>query len=680
MLAGCRAVEKGGFSPPPPGSLPVIALSSASLGFSAQAAGTAPASQDVQVTNSGGGTLTGLGLGTIVYKTGEPAGWLAAVQLNAVAAPATLTIQPTPGTLPPGTYSAEIPVVSTLTGVASQSVQVVFDVTSGPVVDVSPAAVNINSTPTLINPPAVTVQVNNVGVGALTGLSAGPVQYGPGEPVGWLTTVSLAGTTGPTTLKLQATPGTLGNGSYTAKVPVRSNIPGIPSDEVLVSFTISNGAIIDFSPASATFSASAGGANPAAQTVTVNNAGSGSLTGLQIEAIDYGIGQPGGWLAASLSGTTAPASMTLQAAVTSLTAGTYSALVTVGSTDPSVASRVFSASFTITAPPTLSLNPTGVSFSGVAGGSAPAPQVVSVINSGSGAITGLTTGPVAYGSGASGWLTATLARNFAPTTLNLAPSLSGLAPGSYTATVPVNSAVAGVASKNVSVTLNVGQAGATAVTVISGSGQSGYVGGVLAQPLVGRVFGAGNAPLAGVPVTWKANQGGTVFNAVSISDSIGNVSASWQLGSIQGTQTVDLSVSGLPSVSFSASAGPSPNTGNPNEPPGFTKITERSFNSPNEDGWTARADPYYQIVADPSGPKSPGSIGRAIFPKGFVGGSGPILLARSFTPTRRLYISAWFRMSANWQGHRSGVNKIFHVWMDGRNKAIPTAMGIDSNP
>ncbi|HXI22113.1 MAG TPA: hypothetical protein VNH46_13555, partial [Gemmatimonadales bacterium] len=147
-----------------------------------------------------------------------------------------------------------------------------------------------------------------------------------------------------------------------------------------------------------------------------------------------------------------------------------------------------------------------------------------------------------------------------------------------------------------------------------------------------------------------------------------------------GTQTVDLSVSGLPSVSFSASAGPSPNTGNPNEPPGFTKLTERSFNAPLEDGWTARADPYYQIVADPSGPKSPGSIGRAIFPKGFVGGSGPILLARSFTPSRRLYISAWFRMSANWQGHRSGVNKIFHVWMDGRNKAVPTAMGIDSNP
>ena len=81
------------------------------------------------------------------------------------------------------------------------------------------------------------------------------------------------------------------------------------------------------SSASANFAVTAGAASPAAQSVTVTNGGTGTLSGLAAGTVVYTAGPTTGWLTANLSGATAPATLTLTATTGTLTAGTYTATV-----------------------------------------------------------------------------------------------------------------------------------------------------------------------------------------------------------------------------------------------------------------------------------------------------------------------------------------------------------------
>lgn len=87
---------------------------------------------------------------------------------------------------------------------------------------------------------------------------------------------------------------------------------------------------IDLSTSTVAF-ATTGSGNPPNQTVQITNGGSGTLTGLAVGSASYGAGQPSGWLAASLSGTTDPATLTLSVTTGSLAAGSYTATLPVSS-------------------------------------------------------------------------------------------------------------------------------------------------------------------------------------------------------------------------------------------------------------------------------------------------------------------------------------------------------------
>src|SRR5205807_6190622 len=107
---------------------PTILLTPSSATFSAVVGGGNPATQTVGVTNSGGGTLNGLAVGTITYGAGA-SGWLTA-SLNQAAAPATVTLGATTGALAVGTYTATVPVTSTAASVTNspQNIAVTFTV------------------------------------------------------------------------------------------------------------------------------------------------------------------------------------------------------------------------------------------------------------------------------------------------------------------------------------------------------------------------------------------------------------------------------------------------------------------------------------------------------------------------------------------------------------------------
>jgi hypothetical protein len=79
------------------------------------------------VTNGGTGTLSGLAIGQVTYGP-EAANWLD-LELSGTEAPATLRLGVTAASLLAGTYTATIPITSTLVGVSPQNINVTFLVT-----------------------------------------------------------------------------------------------------------------------------------------------------------------------------------------------------------------------------------------------------------------------------------------------------------------------------------------------------------------------------------------------------------------------------------------------------------------------------------------------------------------------------------------------------------------------
>jgi len=109
---------------------------------------------------------------------------------------------------------------------------------------------------------------------------------------------------------------------------------------------------IALSAPSAGFLGTEGGADPAAQAVDVTADGPGAIVGLAA-SVAYAAGEPQGWLAAGLSATTAPATLTLEPSVAGLPAGLYGATVTV--TGSGTASETLAVALVLTqsSPPTI---------------------------------------------------------------------------------------------------------------------------------------------------------------------------------------------------------------------------------------------------------------------------------------------------------------------------------------
>src|SRR6185436_16517304 len=78
---------------------------------------------------------------------------------------------------------------------------------------------------------------------------------------------------------------------------------------------------IGVSPTSFSFSATAGGANPANQTLNITNTGGGTLT--------YSLSDDATWLSLSPTSGNAPSSSTLSVNISGLAVGTYNATITV---------------------------------------------------------------------------------------------------------------------------------------------------------------------------------------------------------------------------------------------------------------------------------------------------------------------------------------------------------------
>jgi hypothetical protein len=239
---------------------------------------------------------------------------------------------------------------------------------------------------------------------------------------------------------------------------VRGAAPGLADRTATLFLNVSAAPAIALAPTSVTLSATAGGANPAAQTVSVSNSGGGTLSGLTA-SVAYTAGQPSEWLTATLSASTAPSTLTLTATTGSLAAGSYTASVAVAAPVAVNSPQTVTVTFTLSAGPQISLSSSNLTFNVTQGGPDPSFQTIGISNSGTGTLSGLNIGTITYGPGASGWLRApqlNLTTASASTSLLVQTQpLDLIRPGTYTATIPVQSAVAGNSPQNLYVTLNV---------------------------------------------------------------------------------------------------------------------------------------------------------------------------------------------------------------------------------
>ena len=172
--------------------------------------------------------------------------------------------------------------------------------------------------------------VDNGGGGTLGSLSTS-ISYTSGEGE-WLS-ASLSTTTAPTELTVSVRGRGLPEGSYEGQVAVSD---GEASTSVTVALTVTEPPPeISLSPSSVSFSGIVDQSPPSSQSVSVTNGGGGNLNALGLQIV---YGGTSGWLDATLSRATAPATITLRPSTTSMEAGTYTATVQV--TSPVADNRV----------------------------------------------------------------------------------------------------------------------------------------------------------------------------------------------------------------------------------------------------------------------------------------------------------------------------------------------------
>lgn len=311
-------------SAPSPTPLSVIQLSQTSLSFAGVADGPDPDAQAVSIENVGGGALSAptVSISYGVYGSG----WLT-VTTSATSEPYMLTIRPSLTGLAAGVYTATVLVISSgaRNSPSTLGVTLAVQASTTSLIDVTPTSLWFSATFGGSNPAPQTVVVSNAGDGTLSAPIISIV-YDSGD--GWLTATS-SGSSAPYAVTVQPITSGLAAATYGATLSV--NCPGASNTPQVfsVTLTVSTAPLpptIWLSPASLTFTAVAGGESPPSQTITVSNAGGGTLSAPST-SITYGSGSR--WLTATLTGSTAPYAVTVKANTAGLAPGTYVATVSV---------------------------------------------------------------------------------------------------------------------------------------------------------------------------------------------------------------------------------------------------------------------------------------------------------------------------------------------------------------
>lgn len=162
---------------------PALVLSTESVSFLAEEGGVDPQAQAFTVANGGGGELA---VPTVLVAYGAGTDWLAA-SVTGGRAPFAVTLQPTAGNLPAGTYAATVFVRSNGASNTPRSVAVTLEVAAGtprPAVQLSNPSISFEARSYGVAPAPQLVTVTNGGAGTLARPTS-RITY-EGSQAGWL--------------------------------------------------------------------------------------------------------------------------------------------------------------------------------------------------------------------------------------------------------------------------------------------------------------------------------------------------------------------------------------------------------------------------------------------------------------------------------------------------------------
>lgn len=95
------------------------------------------------------------------------------------------------------------------------------------------------------------------------------------------------------------------------------------------------------------------------------------------------------------------------------------------------------------------------------------------------------------------------------------------------------------------------------LAIAAGDGQTGPSGGALPLPLRVTLLGTNSAPYAGATVLWAVASGAaTLTPSTSVTDAAGTAATTVQLGGAAGPVSITATVTGVPAVTFAATAVP----------------------------------------------------------------------------------------------------------------------------
>ena len=328
------APNPGPPAPPPAPPAPLmIGRSPASLSFSAVVNGANPSSQTVSISNTGTGVLN--------WSASDSATWL--------------TLSPTSGTgngavtatvnlsgLAAGTHNAAITITASGATNTPQTIPVTLMVTAAPTPTIGLGASSLSFIGVQggANPSTQTVTISNTGTGVLN--------WSASDSATWL---MLSPTSGTDNGAVTATVNTTGlaAGTYNTAVTITAAGATNTPQTVPVSLTImaASTPTISRSPASLTFTASQGGANPVSQTVTIMNTGTGTL--------NWSATDNATWLTISPASGSGNGSAIASVNTAGLAAGSYNATVTITATGATNTPQTVLVTLTVTALATSSV-------------------------------------------------------------------------------------------------------------------------------------------------------------------------------------------------------------------------------------------------------------------------------------------------------------------------------------
>ncbi len=313
--------------------------------------------------------------------------------------------------------------------------------TTSPVIGRSPTSLAFSAVQNGSNPAGQTVTISNTGSGTLnwTAVSSAP----------WLSLNGANSVSGTNSGSFTANvnPSGLAVGTYNASITISAigatNTPQTVS--VTLTVTAAPTPTIGLSTTNLSFTGVQGGTNPASQTVTITNTGSGTL--------NWNATENAAWLSVSPASGTGNGALVVSVNTAGLSAGTVSAPITITASGASNTPQTVTVSLVVTAPaaPTIGYSPASLSFTATQGGTNPSNQTISITNTGTGTLSWSV-------SDNATWLTLSPTSGTGNGSVTASVNLSGLAAGTYNATITIAGTGATNTPQTVPVTLTVNTA------------------------------------------------------------------------------------------------------------------------------------------------------------------------------------------------------------------------------